>query len=105
MNFINFVFLLKIISGNEMLDKNQKAEITAKHGANANDTGRSEVQVALLTQRINELSQHLLIHKKDNHSRRGLINMVSKRRRVLNYLMKNDIARYRTLIATLSLRK
>ncbi|MFY8161800.1 MAG: 30S ribosomal protein S15 [Candidatus Kapaibacteriota bacterium] len=88
-----------------MIDKNQKAEIVAKHGATANDTGRSEVQVALLTQRINELSQHLLQHKKDNHSRRGLINMVSKRRRVLNYLMKTDISRYRSVIATLGLRK
>ena len=88
-----------------MIDKNQKAEIVAKHGATANDTGRSEVQVALLTQRINELSQHLLQHKKDNHSRRGLINMVSKRRRVLNYLMKTDISRYRSVIAALGLRK
>lgn len=88
-----------------MIDKNQKAEIVAKHGANANDTGKSEVQVALLTQRINDLSQHLLLHKKDNHSRRGLINLVSKRRKVLNYLMKNDINRYRAIIATLSLRK
>lgn len=88
-----------------MIDKNQKAEIVAKHGATANDTGRSEVQVALLTQRINDLSQHLLQHKKDNHSRRGLINMVSKRRRVLNYLMKTDISRYRSVIATLGLRK
>lgn len=88
-----------------MIDKNQKAEIVAKHGATANDTGRSEVQVALLTQRINDLSQHLLQHKKDNHSRRGLINMVSKRRRVLNYLMKTDISRYRSVIAALGLRK
>lgn len=88
-----------------MIDKNQKAEVITKFGANANDTGKSEVQVALLTQRINELSQHLLVHKKDNHSRRGLINLVAKRRKVLNYLMKNDIGRYRSIIATLELRK
>ena len=83
----------------------QKSDIIQRFGGSATNTGKSEVQVAILTSRINELTQHLLIHKKDNHSRRGLIMMVSKRRRLLNYLSKTDISRYRQVIADLSLRK
>jgi small subunit ribosomal protein S15 len=82
-----------------------KAEIIQKFGGSTANTGKPEVQIAILTARVNELTQHLLTHKKDNHSRRGLIMMVSKRRRLLNYLYKNEISRYRQVIADLSLRK
>ena len=88
-----------------MIYKEQKKEIVEKFGANGNDTGKPEVQVAILTARINDLTGHLGTHKKDHHSRRGLIQMVSKRRRLLNYLAKKDINRYREVIAALSLRK
>lgn len=88
-----------------MIYKEQKKEIVEKFGANENDTGKPEVQVAILTARINDLTGHLGSHKKDHHSRRGLIQMVSKRRRLLNYLAKKDIHRYREVIAALSLRK
>ena len=88
-----------------MINKEQKAEIVGKHGSSASDTGKPEVQVAILTSRINDLTGHLETHKKDHHSRRGLIQMVSKRRRLLDYLAKTDISRYREIIAALSLRK
>ena len=88
-----------------MIFKDQKAEIVEKFGATANDSGKPEVQVALLTARINDLTQHLIKHKKDHHSRRGLIKLVSKRRKLLNYLIKKDVTRYRQIIADLSLRK
>ncbi len=88
-----------------MIYKDQKQEIVEKFGDASKDTGKPEVQVAILTARINDLTGHLESHKKDHHSRRGLIQMVSKRRRLLNYLMKNDITRYREVIAALSLRK
>lgn len=88
-----------------MISKEHKAEVVAKFGTTANDSGKTEVQVAILTARILDLTSHLNTHKKDNHSRRGLINLVSKRRRLLSYLAKNDIMRYRTVIAALSLRK
>jgi len=88
-----------------MINKEQKAEIVEKHGVNTSDTGKPEVQVAILTARINDLTGHLETHKKDHHSRRGLIQMVSKRRRLLDYLAKNDINRYREIIAALSIRK
>ncbi len=88
-----------------MISKEQKAEIIAKFGASTNDSGKPEVQVALLTARINDLTGHMSDHKKDNHSRRGLIKLVSKRKRLLSYLMKTDIQRYRACIAALSLRK
>lgn len=70
-----------------------------------NDTGSQEVQIALLTERINHLNEHLKIHKKDHHSRRGLLKMVGKRRKMLNYLMDKDIEKYREVIAKLKLRK
>lgn len=88
-----------------MISKETFADIVSKHGSNAKDTGRPEVQVAMLTMRINELTGHLETHKKDHHSRRGLIKLVSKRRKLLNYLAENHIDRYRGIIAALSLRK
>lgn len=88
-----------------MITKEQKAEIIEKFGGTDKDTGRAEVQIALFSFRINDLTQHLREHKKDNHSRRGLIALVSKRRKLLNYLMKTEIQRYRDIIKALKLRK
>jgi small subunit ribosomal protein S15 len=82
-----------------------KQEIVSKHGKDANDTGSAEVQIALLTARINELTEHLRTHKKDHHSRRGLLMLVGKRRRLLQYLERADLDRYRALIAELGLRR
>jgi small subunit ribosomal protein S15 len=87
------------------MNKEQKLEIIKKFGANEKDSGKSEVQIALLTQRINELTAHFDEHKKDHHSRRGLMMMVGKRRRLLDYLMEKDIARYRAIIKELNIRK
>ena len=84
------------------MDKN---EIIAKYATSAGDTGSPEVQIALLTYRINHLNEHLKEHKQDNHSRRGLLKMVGKRRGLLDYLKAKDIERYRTIIAALGLRK
>jgi len=83
----------------------QKQEIVTRHGKDAQDTGSAEVQVALLTARINELTEHLRTHKKDHHSRRGLLMLVGKRRRLLNYLQRTDLDRYRALIKELGLRR
>ena len=83
----------------------QKQEIVARHGKGTEDTGSTEVQVALLTARINHLTEHLREHKKDHHSRRGLLMLVGKRRRLLKYLQSSDIDRYRSLIADLGLRR
>ncbi len=88
-----------------MVSKEQKAELVKKYGETANDAGKTEVQVALLTSRIIDLTAHLEKHKKDNHSRRGLIKLVSKRRKLLDYLAKTHIDRYRAIISALSLRK
>ena len=88
-----------------MLTVEQKAKIVAEFGRNPQDTGYPEVQIALLTKRINDLTDHLKIHKKDHHSRRGLLKMVGQRRNLLNYLMKTDIERYRSIIARLGIRK
>lgn len=88
-----------------MVSKETIAEIVATHGSNPKDSGKPEVQVAVLTAKILDLSQHLLVHKKDNHTRRGLIAMVAKRRKMLDYLAKNEIVRYRAIISALSLRK
>ncbi|HEX2071480.1 MAG TPA: 30S ribosomal protein S15 [Thermoleophilaceae bacterium] len=87
------------------LTVDQKQEIVSKHGKDANDTGSAEVQVALLTARINELTEHLRTHKKDHHSRRGLLMLVGKRRRLLGYLQRTDLDRYRALIKELGLRR
>ena len=87
------------------MDKQLKAQIMETYARHEGDTGSPEVQVALLTQRINHLNEHLKLNKKDHHSRRGLLKMVGKRRGLLNYLMKKDIERYRAIIAKLGLRK
>ena len=87
------------------MNKAIKDEIMKKHARHEGDTGSPEVQIALLTERINHLNDHLKIHKKDHHSRRGLLMMVGKRRGLLNYLIKQDIERYRAIIAELKLRK
>ncbi|WP_217125533.1 30S ribosomal protein S15 [Hydrogenophilus thiooxidans] len=88
-----------------MLDKETKAKIVAEFGRGQNDTGSVEVQVALLTARINGLQDHFATHKKDHHSRRGLLKMVSQRRRLLDYLKRTDPDRYLALIQRLGLRK
>jgi small subunit ribosomal protein S15 len=87
------------------LETNQKAEIISEFGTHESDTGSPEVQVALLTARISYLTEHFQTHKKDHHSRRGLLKLVGQRRRLLNYLMKKDIERYRALIKRLGIRK
>jgi small subunit ribosomal protein S15 len=83
----------------------QKQEIIQNYKQHEQDTGSPEVQIALLTARINQLTEHLRTHKKDHHSRRGLLMMVGHRRRLLNYLSNKDIERYRSLVATLGLRR
>jgi small subunit ribosomal protein S15 len=87
------------------MTKEEKAEIIKKYGSNQNDSGKTEVQVALLTKRINDLTEHFNKHAKDHHSRRGLMMMVGKRRRLLDYLAKKDIGRYRSIIKDLNIRK
>jgi small subunit ribosomal protein S15 len=87
------------------LTKEQKTELIGKYGRSPNDTGSAEVQVALLTERINELTEHLRGHSKDHHSRRGLLMLVGKRRRLLRYLESSDLERYRSLVGELGLRR
>ena len=86
------------------LTKEAKQELIDKHGANATDTGSTEVQVAMLTRRINELTEHLRTHPKDHYSRRGLLKLVGRRRRFLDYLQRKDLEGYRALIKELGLR-
>jgi len=83
----------------------EKLNIIKEFGSNEKDSGKSEVQIALLTKRINDLTDHFNVHKKDHHSRRGLMMMVGKRRRLLDYLMDKDIERYRAIIKKLNIRK
>ena len=83
----------------------EKKEFIAQYATHEGDTGSPEVQIALLTQRINHLNEHLKLHKHDNHSRRGLLKMVGKRRGLLDYLKAKDIERYRAIIEALGLRK
>ena len=85
--------------------KEEKTAIIKEYAIHEGDTGSPEVQIAVLTKRINDLTDHLRIHKKDHHSRRGLLKMVGQRRNLLNYLMKSDIERYRAIVAKLGLRK
>ena len=87
------------------MTKERKAEILSTYARAKHDTGSAEVQIALLTERINELTAHLKVHKKDEHSRRGLLIMVGKRKRLLRYLENKDIERYRDIISKLNLRK
>ena len=88
-----------------MMLKDEKAAVIESNRNHETDTGSPEVQIAILTKRINDLTEHLKIHKKDHHSRRGLFKMVGHRRNLLNYLMKKDIERYRSTIAKLGIRK
>lgn len=88
-----------------MITKDKKMGVIEKFKTHPTDTGSPEVQIALLTFRINELNEHLLSHKKDHHSRRGLLKMVGKRRSLLNYLKDNNLEKYRALIVELGLRK
>ena len=87
------------------LTQERKAEIVAQFGENAQDTGNTRVQVALLTQRINDLTGHLREHRMDHHSRRGLLMLVGQRRRLLNYMQRSDLEGYRSLIRELGLRR
>ena len=86
------------------LAKDEKAKIIKKHKLHDSDTGSPEVQISILTKRIAELTEHLKVHKKDHHSRRGLLKMVGQRRRLLNYLRDSDIERYRNIIKELGIR-
>ena len=88
-----------------MITKEKKVELVAKFGANEKDTGSPEVQISMLTERILNLTGHLNKNRKDFSTRRGLLKMVSRRRRLLNYLMSNDMARYRSIVEKLGLRK
>ena len=87
------------------MTKERKQEIIATYGMHEGDTGSPEVQIAILTERINHLNEHLKMHRKDHHSRRGLLMLVGQRRSLLNYLTKVDIERYRAIIEKLGLRK
>ena len=87
------------------LTKEEKQEIIGKHGRTETDTGSPEVQIAMLTKRINDLTEHLRTHKKDHYSRRGLLKLVGQRRRFLNYLQREDLEGYRALIKELGLRR
>ena len=83
----------------------RKQELVQRFGSGSEDTGKTEVQIAILTERINALTEHLRLHRKDHHSRRGLLMLVGRRRRFLNYLQRTDVERYRTLVRELGLRK
>ncbi|HXO07095.1 MAG TPA: 30S ribosomal protein S15 [Solirubrobacteraceae bacterium] len=87
------------------LTQERKQELVTQFGESPTDTGRTEVQIAMLTERINMLTEHLRTHSKDHHSRRGLLMLVGRRRRFLNYLQSSDLERYRTLVRELGLRK
>ena len=97
--------IFKTIGSNVPLDTTVKKEIIAAHATSEGDTGSPEVQVALLTRRIKDLTEHLKVHKHDHHSRRGLLLLVGRRRRLLQYLSRKDITRYRALIEKLGLRR
>jgi len=87
------------------ITQERKQELISRFGDDASDTGKTEVQVALLTERINDLNEHLREHRKDHHSRRGLLMLVGRRRRLLNYLQRSDLERYRALLRELGLRR
>ena len=86
------------------ISKERTAELVAEYGKDANDTGSVEVQVAILTERIRNLTEHLKVHKKDNHTRRGLMKLIGKRRGLLKYIKKRDIEQYRSLVKRLGIR-
>lgn len=98
-------FLANFMFGGNKMEQISKSEIITKFGRKEGDTGSPEVQIALLTARINHLTEHLKINKKDHHSRRGLLQMVGKRRGLLDYLKSTDLEKYRKIIAELELRK
>ena len=87
------------------LTKERTRELVTEYGKNETDTGRTDVQIALITQRINELTEHLKLHKKDNHTRYGLLKLVGQRKALLDYLKSEDVEQYRALIARLKIRK
>ena len=87
------------------LTKEKKAELVKKFGKDENDTGSIEVQIAILTEEINTLTEHFKVHKQDNHSKRGLLHKVGQRKSLLNYLIENDVTRYRKIVKELGLRK
>ena len=87
------------------LTQERKQELVEKFGAGGADTGRAEVQIALFSERISQLTEHLRVHSKDHHSRRGLLMLVGRRRRLLNYLQRSDLERYRALLRELGLRR
>ena len=89
----------------ELISTERKKSVIAEHRTHETDTGSSDVQIAILTKRINELSEHFKVHKKDHHSRRGLLKMVSRRRRLLSYLRRKTLGSYTTLIGRLGLRR
>ena len=91
--------------GRMTLTQERKRELVTKFGDSGQDTGKAEVQIALMTERINLLTEHLRTHRKDHHSRRGLLMLVGRRRRLLNYLQRDDLDRYRALVSELGLRK
>ena len=91
--------------GRMTLTLERKRELVSKFGDGDQDTGKAEVQIALMTERINELTQHLRAHRKDHHSRRGLLMLVGRRRRLLDYLRRDDLERYRAVVAELGLRR
>ena len=93
------------MANKDSISKERTQELIAEYGKNAQDSGSAEVQVAILTERIRNLTEHLKTHKKDHHSRRGLLKLVGQRRNLLNYLKSKDIQRYRALIEKLGLRK
>ena len=93
------------LTGRMTLTQERKQELVDKFGDSSTDTGKTEVQVALMTERINQLTEHLRTHRKDHHSRRGLLMLVGRRRRLLNYLQRDDLERYRSLVRELGLRR
>ena len=99
------VFSRRTVAGLSTITSERKREIAGRFGANERDMGSTKVQIALLTERINALTEHLRVHRKDHHSRRGLLMLVGRRRRFLNYLQRTDLERYRALLRELGLRK
>ena len=94
-----------VVEDAESVTKERKSELIAQFGETEKDTGRTEAQIALLTERINQLTEHFKVHKKDHDSRRGLLKLVGQRRRLLDYLARKDLEKYRELIQQLGIRK
>lgn len=105
MSYVIITSLLDINRGDCMIEKEKKVATVREYQLHEKDSGSTEVQIALLTERINQMTEHLKVHEHDHHSRRGLLKLVGQRRRLLTYLSNNDVKRYRQLIARLGLRK